>query len=141
ASFVVALFGYGAERVDRFQNSHIVAGWLHELSPHTEPAVAAFEYWRPSLVYYSKLRIQDMNADEVADLFADRSDETFVVTTDDSLQRLDGRLPDDVRVLRRTKRFLEPEQIVLLGRICNQKPGATVNQTVEQSKTVSELRR
>jgi 4-amino-4-deoxy-L-arabinose transferase-like glycosyltransferase len=117
ASFVVALFGYGAERVDRFQNSHIVAGWLHELSPHTEPAVAAFEYWRPSLVYYSKLRIQDMNADEVADLFADRSDETFVVTTDESLQRLDGRLPDDVRVLRRTKRFLEPEQIVLLGRV------------------------
>jgi 4-amino-4-deoxy-L-arabinose transferase-like glycosyltransferase len=117
ASFIVAVFGYAAARVDRFQNSHVIAGWLHELSPHSEPAVAAFEYWRPSVVYYSKLRVQDMNADEIADLFADHPGEAFVVTTDESLQRLNGRLPDDVRVLRRTKRFLEPEQIVLLGRV------------------------
>jgi 4-amino-4-deoxy-L-arabinose transferase-like glycosyltransferase len=117
ASFIVAVFGYAAARVDRFQNSHVIAGWLHELTPHSNPTVAAFEYWRPSVVYYSKLRVQDMNADEIADLFADRSDDAFVITTDDSLQRLAGRLPDDVRVLRRTKRFLEPEQIVLLGRV------------------------
>ena len=141
ASFVVALFGYGAGRVDRFQNSHIVAGWFHELSPHSEPAVAAFEYWRPSLVYYSKLRIQDMNADEVADLFADRSDEAFVVTTDESLQRLEGRLPDDVRVLRRTKRFLEPEQIVLLGRSPNARPMDSRSVTIRNAHAETDTSR
>lgn len=115
--FSPAILAYGAVCVDRYQNSHVVAGWLRDLSPDSESPVGTYDYFRPSLVYYSKQRVESLgDPADVRRFFDERGAHALLITTDEALGQLRSVLPEDVAILRQTRRFLEPEQILVLGR-------------------------
>jgi hypothetical protein len=114
----LALFSFGAFRVDRFQAS---AEFGQQIAAHTppgeQPAIASFNYFRPSLVFYADHEIAEFSApDDVPSFFAKQDGPAFLFTTDEAYEGLSSSLPDDVVVLDSRPRFLHAGRILLLSR-------------------------
>jgi 4-amino-4-deoxy-L-arabinose transferase-like glycosyltransferase len=114
----IALFGFGAVRVDRFQASAPFARWIVEHTPaEQEASIGSFQYFRPSLVFYTDRPIDEFDtADKVRSFFAAHPQSAFVFTTDESFEKLGAVLPPDVSVLESHPRFLHSGNVLLLGR-------------------------
>jgi 4-amino-4-deoxy-L-arabinose transferase-like glycosyltransferase len=114
----IALFGFGAAYVDRYQDSPPLARRIADAtSPGHEPAIGSFRYFRPSFVFYTDRQVQKLDsADAVHSFFAAHARDSFVLTTDTQLVKLRPNLPSDVGVLASCPRFLRAGNVVLLGR-------------------------
>ncbi len=118
ATLSLALFSFGALRVDRFQAS---ADFGQQIAAHTppgeQPTIASFNYFRPSLVFYADHEIAEFSApDDVPIFFANEQGPAFLFTTDDAYKGLSSSLPDDVVVLDSRPRFLHAGRVLLLSR-------------------------
>jgi 4-amino-4-deoxy-L-arabinose transferase-like glycosyltransferase len=114
----VTLFGYGAARVDRHQ---MTPPLVDAIASHTRsgqsPSIVSFHFFRPSFVFYADRPIDQLRtADEVRSFFAEHPGDAFLITTDERLKRLEGKLPPDVAVVDSRPRFLQRGTVVLLGR-------------------------
>ncbi len=117
-SLVVTLLGFGAARVDRYQDSPWIAQSIAlGTPPGQRPAVGSFRCFRPSYVFYTGTSIPELeSAEEVESFFASHSGAAFLITTDDAYAKIAAELPRDVAVLESQPRFLRPGKALLLGR-------------------------
>ncbi|HVC98927.1 MAG TPA: glycosyltransferase family 39 protein [Pirellulales bacterium] len=117
ASFSIALFGWGAVRIDRQQSSAKFAEFIRQHTAIGAARIRTFGYYRPSLVFYSRQPVRQFVAPEqVAEFFRDQPDDAFVFTSDERYRQLTAVLPPDVVVLARRPWFLRSSEILLLGR-------------------------
>jgi hypothetical protein len=117
ASFSVALFGWGAVRVDRQQNSAQFADVIHQHATTGAAQIRTFGYYRPSLVFYTRQPVRQLiTPEQVAEFFRDQRNDAFVFTSDERYHQLTSLLPPDVVVLERRPWFLRSQEILLLGR-------------------------
>ncbi len=114
----IAMFGFGATRVDRYQDSPWFAQRIAENRPAgQEAAIGQFAYFRPSLVFYTDHPVEDIaTAEGVPAFFAAHPGSAFVVTTDEHFDKFSSALPADVKVLDARPRFLHRGKVLLLGR-------------------------
>jgi hypothetical protein len=112
------MFGFGATRVDRYQDSPWFAQRIAENRPAgQEAAIGQFAYFRPSLVFYTDHPVEDIaTAEGVPAFFAAHPGSAFVVTTDEHFDKFSSALPADVKVLDARPRFLHRGKVLLLGR-------------------------
>ena len=117
-TFIVAVLGFGAAHVDRYQDSPWVAGGIATHTPSGEQAaIGSFNYFRPSFVFYTGQSVAEFDStDDVQSFFAAHPGTAFIVTTEDAYRTLAPTLPADVTVLDRHPRFLRPGDALLLGR-------------------------
>ena len=135
AALSLALFSFGALRVDRFQTS---SDFAHQIAAHTppgqQPTIASFNYFRPSLVFYADHEIAEFSApDDVPSFFANEHGPAFMFTTDEAYEGLSSSLPEDVVVLDSRPRFLHAGRVLLLSRLGL--TTATAKKSVEPTTT------
>jgi 4-amino-4-deoxy-L-arabinose transferase-like glycosyltransferase len=117
-TLVVTILGFGAARVDQHQVSAPLAAKIAAATPPgATPAIGSFHFFRPSFVFYTAQPIEQFRGpEEVTAFFAAHPHDAFLITTDERIDRLDGALPADVAVLDKRPRFLQPGNVILLGR-------------------------
>ena len=114
----IAGLGWGATRIDQYQKSHIVAQWLRELERKPDSTTfATYQCFNESLVFYCDRNVKKLAkpSDVYAFLNSSGSEDAFLLTTADQLQRL-KELSSGVVIVREAPRFLKPGRLVLLGR-------------------------
>jgi hypothetical protein len=137
-AFITGLFGFAVLRVDKFQNSEMFAGLIHESSSTSRPHVAQYDYARPSVVFYTRQHVKACQTPEqVGDFFRQHAEDAFLLTPEDQLSQLATVLPKGVSVLERSPSFLRKGQIVLLGR----PSGAAPESADKVSKSPQQARR
>ncbi len=117
--FVVALLGLAAVRVDRFQTTPPLAARLRSVSDAAgEVVLGSYEYFRPSLVFYTEQPIAEFNQPaDIRDFFVQHPGQAYLITMDEPYrERLASILPPDVVILDSSRRFLQSGQVLLLGR-------------------------
>ena len=117
ATLSVAVLAWAAVQVDQRQSSPVVGEWLQELEDEPRSSnFVTFGYFQCSLVYYTDRRLVDYgDPKQVADLYADPAQPTYVLTTDERIGDLTPLLPEGVGVIRETPRFLKPGRLILVG--------------------------
>ncbi len=115
---VVALLGFGAARVDRYQDSPWIAQSIAAGTPSGQrAAIGSFRCFRPSYVFYTGRPIGEFESgEEVESFFASHAGAAFVITTDEAYAKIAAQLPRDVGVLESHPRFLRPGRALVLGR-------------------------
>jgi 4-amino-4-deoxy-L-arabinose transferase-like glycosyltransferase len=117
ASFSLALFAWGAVRIDRQQSSAQFADVIHRHAPDGAAQIRTLGYYRPSLVYYSHRPVWQLESPEqVVEFFLRQPEDAFVFASDERYRQLIAVLPSDVSVLLRRPWFLRSSEILLLGR-------------------------
>lgn len=115
--FCITLFGWGAVRVDRRQNSAEFAAAIRRHARGAAPQIRCFGYYRPSLVFYSRQPVRQFTTPEqVGEFFREQPQDAFVFASEKRYRQLAAVLPADVKVLERRTWFLRNSQILLLGR-------------------------
>lgn len=112
-AFVTLTFSFAAVRVSRHQNSVALPDALHGDS-RFEPA--AFDLAVPGMVYYAHRRIPHYEEARYALRFLRSSPEALLVTHSRGYRELRSRLPPDVAIVSRQRRFLRRSEVVVLGR-------------------------
>lgn len=121
--FLAAMFGFGALRVDPYQNGPILAEVLNRSVLQKEGSdsansyeLAAFGHFRESFVYYTKKPVRRLQEPEDITRFLAESDCPFVITTDKNLEAVRAASPEPLREIFRRRKFLEKGEIVVLTR-------------------------
>ncbi len=115
--FCITLFGWGAVRVDRRQNSAEFAAAIRRHARGAAPQIRCFGYYRPSLVFYSRQPVRQFTTPEqVGEFFREQPQDAFLFASEERYRQLAAVLPADVKVLERRTWFLRKSQIFLLGR-------------------------
>jgi len=113
--FAVSLFGFAAVRVSRHQNSAALIEWLGEI--RDRPALAAFDFTVPSLVYYSQAHVSQFQQADEAIEHLQSEPQAVVITYTRGYEELKPRLPPDVAILARRRRFLRRSEVIILGHL------------------------
>lgn len=114
--FAVGLLGFAVLPIDAYQNSPRLAALVRS---HAEgnPHLASHNYLPPSMVYYHGQTIRRLGSpDEISRYFAGQPQDAFLVTTSSNYERIAARLPAEIAVVARDRRFLRQGDILLLGR-------------------------
>jgi 4-amino-4-deoxy-L-arabinose transferase-like glycosyltransferase len=126
--FCLFLFAVLAVQFDRHQPSPTIAKAIQQNAVGS-PQVAQFGYFRPSLVYYSDTRVEPCKTVPSVIEFLNRSDNSFLVTTETHYNRLAAELPGDVLVLDREPEFPRAGTVIVLGR----QPKVALRQDAEKN--------
>ncbi|HWB08474.1 MAG TPA: glycosyltransferase family 39 protein [Pirellulales bacterium] len=114
-AFTMSLFGFAAVRVSRHQNSAALIELLREV--RERPALAAFDFTVPSLVYYSQGHVPQFWQAEEAITYLQSEPQAVLITYTRGYDELRPRLPSDVTILARGQRFLRKSEVIILGRV------------------------
>lgn len=113
--FIAAALGGVALSIDRLQSSDDFARAVRSHGG-AKSRLAQYGYFRPSLVYYTRDKVEDCpDAGSVAEFLA-ASEDHFVITPDDAFERIRDRLPPDVVVVERRPQFPKRGEVLLLSR-------------------------
>lgn len=114
---MLLFWNYAAPRVDQYQTSEAIARSIQRHSANLRPQIAQFEYFRPSLVYYTRQRIARCTDSADAARFLAAPGSGFLITTGEGFEKLRAVLPGGLclRVLDRRPRFPETGDILLLA--------------------------
>jgi 4-amino-4-deoxy-L-arabinose transferase-like glycosyltransferase len=135
AAFLIGLYGYVAVRVDRYQNSALLAAVIHDQAAGSESAISAYGYYRPSLTFYARQTIgRCKTPQQVQELFSQHPRNAFLFTTDERYRQIAAVLPPDVTVLRRCPKFLKSGEVWLLGRAPATSPSLTNSSVIQTYK-------
>lgn len=111
----VAMMGFAGPRVSRHQNSESFATAAREFGGE-RAALATYEYFAPSLVFYAEQRVLRLKQPEEIQIYFAEADCPLLITRADRLDKLRRVLPADITTLARQPRFLRRHDLVLLGR-------------------------
>jgi 4-amino-4-deoxy-L-arabinose transferase-like glycosyltransferase len=128
-SFCVMLFAGIAVQIDRLQPCPEIAEAIrkHAIGPFQ---VAQFNYFRPSLVYYTEKKVEACkNPQSIID-FLEQSPDCFVVTTGEEYSHLASELPADIIVVDRRPDFPKAGELVVLVR--PEKVALTFEETLQR---------
>ncbi len=127
-AFSLAIFAVATARFDRYKPIPDLAEFIAEHAGRA-PDVAEFGYFRPSLVYYTKGRVEPCgNLDRLVEFLHD-SENAFVVTTAKSYEAISTRLPKDIAVMNGRPDFPGVGTVLVLGR-----PSAIAKRQAETSQ-------
>jgi 4-amino-4-deoxy-L-arabinose transferase-like glycosyltransferase len=117
-ALALCVFGYGAVRVDQYQNSPMFASVIAANTVPGETHIGAYRYFRPSLVFYTHHQIVrlDEGAPLVREFFEKNPHNAFLIACEDRWDELQSALPPDVTILVSSRGFLRKQEIMLLGR-------------------------
>jgi 4-amino-4-deoxy-L-arabinose transferase-like glycosyltransferase len=113
--FCLGLFAALAVEFDRYQPVPAIASSIHRFADGSAE-VAQFGFFRPSLVYYSDTRVDACKSVPSVVSFFDRSQNAFLVTTDEHYRHFAAELPGDVVILDRQPEFPRTGNVIILGR-------------------------
>lgn len=111
----VTMMGFAAPRVSRHQNSESFAAAARAFGGD-RIALATYEYFAPSLVFYAEQRVLRLKQPEEIQTYFAEADCPLLITRADRLDQLKNVLPADITTLARQPRFLRRHDLVLLGR-------------------------
>lgn len=109
----IAMFDLAVVRLSRHHTSPAFAAAAKAVSPTAR--LCTFEYFEPSLVFYSGGHVAHYRRPEKVLAFLAQED-SFLVTHEKFLPLVQDKLPPDVRVIARHRRFLRKGDVLLLGR-------------------------
>jgi len=113
--FCATVFGYGATRVDRYQEVDRLLAARNLRTDH--PRLASYRCLEPSWVFYCNQRIHEFGGDSRGVLQFLRADaDNLVITTDRHLAELQAEHSRDIQVLAEVPYFMKKDRLVLLGR-------------------------
>jgi 4-amino-4-deoxy-L-arabinose transferase-like glycosyltransferase len=112
-AFIILTFGFAAVRVSRHQNSNALVAALREYDSHAQ--AATYGLCVPSQVYYSRLQVPQYAYAADATAYLNASPQAVLVTDTTGYDELHERLPGDVTVVARQKRFLRHSEVIVLG--------------------------
>ena len=115
ALFVTALVGVAPVWIDRHRTSDVL---LEAIAARSEkPEIASLGCLEPSWVFYAGRPITEIKRHdtEAAQAFLARHD-AFLIATEVGYRRIRSELPEDARVLARTKAFLADEPLLVIAR-------------------------
>ncbi len=137
--FAIGLFGFGTVAVDRHQQNDRILARI--AASDSRAPVAAFECLESSWVFYGRRPIYELTETRRSGAWQDArvnawqkkdwpSPEQFVtahpsamiITTSESLAKLQGRLPAHYQVLQRASYFLRDKDLVLVGPVTPSAP-------------------
>ena len=127
--FLTVVFGWGAGRVDRYQNAEPMIAAIQADSPKTAcPPIATYRFFRESTVYYAGYPVTrcdddrkvNRSADQILQEFLTKPGPSYVITTNEHAPALQERFPGRFHVVFHQRRFLSPrktdEMVVLRSR-------------------------
>lgn len=111
-AFVLLVFAFAAQRVDRHQMNQAVIAILEE----SDDELFAYNTLEPSWIFYSGRSIREINGDEATlqETIAD-SDSPLVVTTRGNYDRLSSETQRKLTVVESVPYFLRKEELILLA--------------------------
>ena len=117
-AFVVGVLGFAAEFVDRHQTSRAWAQSIRARASGTEPILAEWGYFRPSILFYAQQNVSSYSIPpQVQEFFVRNPRNAFLFTTEEEYPQMLSVLPADVTVLERRSRFPKAGEVLLLGRV------------------------
>ncbi len=131
--FLVGMFGFGALRVDRYQNAKPLIAAIRHHDTEQVPRLAAYRFLRKSWIYYAECPIPLFHETEPLEEFLGDSAPAFVFTNDEHEADLHARFPGQFEVLTRRPRFLHSGEVVVLTRRTDS-PAARVAGTMSPSQ-------
>lgn len=115
-AFASTLFGIVALRVDRHQNSEAVVSLIRDHAAGGAQ-IATLDYFRPSLVFYARQTIPELQTVEEAGAFLRNSPAAYLITRNTEWEKLKPLVPADIAVLDSRRMFLRRhDDVILLGR-------------------------
>ncbi|NQU22425.1 MAG: hypothetical protein HQ567_14200 [Candidatus Nealsonbacteria bacterium] len=127
-AFLTAMFGFAALRVDRYQNAPVVLREIHRDST-AEPQVAAYRFFRESLVFYAGGPVPLCTTGEQIQKFFDDAEYPYVVTLAEYEEDLRQQFAGELRVVLRRPRFLRSGEVVVLTPSTGERAAQTVAKT------------
>jgi hypothetical protein len=112
-AFILLSFGFAAVRASRHQNSNALVQALQGRDSPLEPA--AFDFSVPSLVYYSGRSIPQFGNADDALRYLRASPRSLLVMYARGYEELRPRLPSDVTIVARQRRFLRRSEVFVVG--------------------------
>lgn len=126
--FVMSVFGIVAVQINPHQTSAaLMAGIFQKTS---EPQIAAYDYFEPSLAYYAGRPVKRLKTTEQAVDFLRASPDAYLIIRDKDWNRIQQALGSQVAVLERRHRFLKSGEILLL----NTDPTQVASRSTKQSQ-------
>ena len=138
-AFSTLLFSLGAQRADLHQTSHVI---LRAALDHAaDPQIASYKILEPSWVFYAGRPIVELprgksngpSAYEPVLEHLTLHEEGLVIMTDQSFAEFAPHLPPGFGVLAETPRFLRDERLLLVGKVAQPAPLATIAREVQES--------
>ncbi|OHB82185.1 MAG: hypothetical protein A2W31_12300 [Planctomycetes bacterium RBG_16_64_10] len=112
-AFVLAIFGFAAQRVDRHQNAPALLAEIRRLGPGPVE-LAAYRFFRESFVFYTGRPVPRCDGPAALQAFLAQAERPFVLTTDEYEREIHAELPGQLRVVARHRRFLQRGELVVL---------------------------
>ena len=113
-AFLVALFGFGAARIDRHQNARPMVAEIRQACAG-DFQLAGFQFLPKSFVYYAGDPVTYCNTTEDLRAFLDRAEHPYVIVHGDQVDELERELPGRLAEFARQQRFLRREDVVILS--------------------------
>lgn len=110
--FTTSLFGIVAVQVNPWQTSSQLLRTIRQRSPQVQ--IAAFDYFEPSLAFYSKQRVQRLKTIEQARMFLRESPDGYLLTREKHWNLLQNEMQGDASLLSRRRRFLKSGEVLLV---------------------------
>jgi 4-amino-4-deoxy-L-arabinose transferase-like glycosyltransferase len=129
--FTTAIFGYGAVRADRHQQSHLLLEAIATQSDN--PHLGSYGCLEPSWVFYARRPIRELDREQLTGAEAGflAAEDAFVITTRRHLEEIAADLPAGTHLVAEAPYFLRDEQLVVLARtreeIIAEKPAPSPN--------------
>jgi len=115
ATFVAAALGGVALSVDRLQSSDDLTQAVRDQGA-SQPRLAQFGYFRPSLVYYSRQKVEGCRDVHDVAAFLTQSQDNFLVMPAETFERIKRQLPADAVVVERFPQFPKQGEVLLVAR-------------------------
>ena len=114
-SMILVLSQYVAPELDRFQSPQRMAQRWSSRVGSVEAQVAAFGFFRPTLVFYFGRDIQFCDSSDQAIDFARMGGDSILVTTESQYAQLKGKLPESTQIIERISQFPNRDEVLVLG--------------------------
>ena len=111
--FTGCLFGIVAVQVNPHQTSAALMSLI--FAQHSQPRIAAFDYFEPSLAFYAGQPVQRIKTSEQAVTFLKDDPVAYLIIREKSLGIFQAALGPKLQVLDRRRRFLKADDILILA--------------------------
>lgn len=120
--FTACLFGIVAVQVNPHQTSSALMSRIFHQT--TQPRIAAFDYFEPSLAYYAGQPVQRIKTPLQAVAFLQDTPASYLIIREKDLGFFETTVGPKLQVLERRRRFLKKENLIVLAT----RPGASLPQ-------------
>lgn len=112
--FVIAAFAGAAHFISRYQEGTIVG--QSAIVGERAGQIGTYNYWSPNLNFYGKQVVDRLNTATDAKRFLYQSENPYLLMREKTYEKVRNLLPADTGEVKRIRRFLRTEDVVVVGR-------------------------